>query len=237
MKPCCRGPGRRCAKCSPAHWQSCQSCGGLHCPAQAAFAAGCTAPGQSVWPRYSAMPQLCVFGAHLGAHKTLHSVRAVDSAPFCCSFDSELVDKVQAHLLREFRPLAHMPAESEAGLNFQVASLKKELRTNKVGTRTLRVTLIPVKQVSCSIEATSRKENNNVLVPLSIMPLHALLFAVAGAQRVGCAWHACRCSGCGAGGALAKPRLPRRCLITCSLRLQTPHASWGMFAARVAMNL
>ena len=43
------------------------------------------------------------------------------------------MDKVQAHLLRVFRPLARLPAESEVGLDAQVASLEGKLRTNKVG--------------------------------------------------------------------------------------------------------
>ena len=42
------------------------------------------------------------------------------------------MDKVQAHLLRVFRPLARLPAESEVGLDAQVAGLEEKLRTDKV---------------------------------------------------------------------------------------------------------
>ena len=61
--------------------------------------------------------QTFTFGDHKRAHR---------------SYESELVDKVQAHLLRVFRPLGRMPAESEVGLDAQVTSLKEVLRTHKV---------------------------------------------------------------------------------------------------------
>ena len=41
---------------------------------------------------------------------------------------------MQARLLRLFRPLARMPAESEVGLDALVASLKEKLRIDKVRT-------------------------------------------------------------------------------------------------------
>lgn len=74
------------------------------------------------------------------------------------SFEAELVDKVQAHLLRVFRPLARLPAESEVGLDALVAGLEDKLRTNKVGVLALPLhTLNLSHRVRGNSGATCRK--------------------------------------------------------------------------------
>ena len=48
------------------------------------------------------------------------------------SFEDELVDKVQAKLLRIFRPRARLPAGHPVGLEQRVAGLQQKLQAGKV---------------------------------------------------------------------------------------------------------